>query len=79
LPVHVAKTVATYIQEKGEWAFDIRAETSFDPGMDDNAGKSFFIQRKVTPSQPVTKPLGYLALQPAKIGKLIQDHGSKLR
>ena len=71
LPVHAAKAIAPYIQKKGKGSFDIGAETFPDLRLNDDIGKTFGIQRKVPPSQPVAKSLGYLALQPGKIGKFM--------
>jgi len=42
--------------------------------MNDDTGKAVGIQRKVAPSQPIAKSMGYLALQPGKIGKFVKDH-----
>jgi hypothetical protein len=74
LPVHAAKAISPYIQKKRKWSFDVGAETFPGLRMNDNTGKTFRIQRKVTPSQPVAKSMGYLALQPGKIGKFMEDH-----
>jgi hypothetical protein len=71
LPVHAAKAIAPYIQKKRKGSFDIGAETVPHLRMNDDTGKTFGIQRKVAPSQPIAKSLGYLALQPGKIGKFM--------
>jgi hypothetical protein len=47
--------------------------------VNDDTGKAFGFQLKVTPSQPVAKALGYLAFQPAEIGKFMEDHICKVR
>jgi len=79
MPVNAAQTIAPYIQKKSEGPFDIGAETFSDLRLNDDTGKTFGIQGKIAPSQPIAKSLGYLALQPAKIRKFMQDHHSKLR
>jgi hypothetical protein len=79
LPVHTAKAISPDVQKKRKGSFDIGAETFPDLRMNDDTGKTVGIQRKVAPSQPIAKSMGYLALQPGKIGKFVQDHCSKIR
>ena len=79
LPVYTAKAISPYIQKKGNLTFNIRAERFPDLRVNDNAGKPFCIQQKVTPSQPVAKSLGNLAFQPGKIWKFMEDHQNKIQ
>jgi len=74
LPVHAAKAISLYIQKKRKGSFDIGAVTFSDLRMYDDTGETFGIQRQVAPSQPIAKSMGYLALQPGKIGKFVKDH-----
>jgi len=74
LPLYTTQTITPYIQKKRKRSFYTGAKTFPDPGMNDDTGKTFGIERKIAPSQPVTKSLGYLALKPGKIGKFVKDH-----
>jgi len=79
LPVYTAKAIPPDIQKKGYWPAYVGAETVRNLRIDDDAGKTWLFELKITPSQAVAKPLGYLVFQPVKIGEFIQDHHYKVR
>jgi hypothetical protein len=60
LPVNITKAIPLYIQKKRKRPFNIRPVTFTNLCMNDHTGKTTGIQRQLTPSQPVVKPMGYL-------------------